>query len=108
MSFQQNLKDLRPLITRAVLIICVCIGGLFWLHSYAEPTGNPDFKLAIDDVSLPVVQLNFTSEKAGEYYPEYYDEATAKWIPILTQVQYYDAGNYRAFVQVPGNPSPSK
>ncbi len=44
MSFQPNLRGLRPLITRVVLIVGVCLGGIFWLQSYAEPTGNPDFK----------------------------------------------------------------
>lgn len=108
MSFQQNLRSLRPLITRAALIVGVCVGGILWLQSYAEPTGNPDFKLAIDDASPPSAELSFTSEEEGYYYPEYFDETTQQWIPIPNNEQFLNAGEHKIFVQIPGDPPPKK
>jgi len=58
MSFQQNLGRLRPLVIRLTLLVGLCVGGLFWLKSHAEP----QFPATINDASPPSVQLTFDAE----------------------------------------------
>ena len=106
MKFQHNLGGLRPLITRLILITCVCISGLLWLQSRADQ----DFKLTIDDASPPAVQLSFDAVEDAYYYPEYYEPgangAPGTWIPIPGSEQFFHAGKQVAFVEVPGQPLP--
>ena len=70
MKFQNSLGGLRPLITRLILITCVCISGLFWLQSHADQ----DFKVAIDDASPPTVQLSFDASE---------DELDRRWRGVI-------------------------
>ena len=106
MSFKEQLKSLRPLLTRVALVAGLCIGGLFWIQSHAEP----EFRAAIDDASPPSIQLSFEASEDGNYYPEYFDPAArtgaGEWIPIHSAAQYFHAGKNVAFIQIPGEPTP--
>ena len=106
MSFQPNLRNLRPLIARLVLIAGLCIGGLFWVQSNA----NPELKGTIDAASPPNVELSVEDGEDGQYYAEYLDPTArtgaGEWIPIPDSTNFYSQGKHRIFIQIPGEPTP--
>ena len=56
MSFQENLRSLRPLLTRFALIAGLCLGGLFWFYPRQPRTPA---RRAFDIAALLVALIAF-------------------------------------------------